>query len=173
MSVVNILLAIFLLLFSIMQKGKGVHALADYFCFILFILIAIFAAFSVIKENLIWPLLGATLAILISLLIALAYHLLYCYSNRVDSESWLLIRLRTSDRKELEPTNLKQIITGTLSEIFEVAGSAIIYLAILIIAGFCTFIAIRWRIFVTLRRKVKKQRNASKEAKASLIQCEL
>ncbi|KAK6101149.1 putative integral membrane protein [Brugia pahangi] len=140
MSAVNIILAILLLLLSIIQKGKGVHALADYLCFIIFIIIAMLAAYSAINENFIWPLLAATLAIIFLLLIALVYHLFHCYRNRVD--------------------------------IFEVAGSALIYLSILTVSGFCTFIAIRWRTFITFRRKVKKQQNASKEAKFLLKQQE-
>ncbi|KAL4002399.1 putative integral membrane protein [Acanthocheilonema viteae] len=56
-------------------------------------------------------------------------------------------------------------------DIFEVAGSALIYLAIMTVSGFCTFIAIRWRTFVNFRKKVNKQRmNASKGSKALLEQ---
>lgn len=60
MSGVNIALAILLLLFSTIQKGTTVHAVADYFCFIIFILIAILMALSATKENLVLLLLGAT-----------------------------------------------------------------------------------------------------------------
>uniref|UniRef100_A0A1I8EA06 Uncharacterized protein n=1 Tax=Wuchereria bancrofti TaxID=6293 RepID=A0A1I8EA06_WUCBA len=154
MSGVNIILAILLLLLSIIQKGKGVHALADYLCFITFILIAILAVYSAINENLIWPLLGATLVIIFLLLIALINHLFHCYRNRVD-------------KRGKDPT-----IKANHFKLFEVAGSALIYLSILTVSAFCTFIAIRWRTFITFRRKVKKQTNASKEAKSLLKQQE-
>ncbi|VDK73836.1 unnamed protein product [Litomosoides sigmodontis] len=52
-------------------------------------------------------------------------------------------------------------------DIFEVAGSALIYLTMMAFSGFCTFVVIRWRIFVNLRRKVRKQSvGVSKEAGA-------
>ncbi|KAM3724603.1 Leucine-rich repeat-containing G-protein coupled receptor [Dirofilaria immitis] len=138
MSGVNVFMAIVVLFLSTTQKGKNVHALADYFCFAAFLIIAILAIASAITENfhLVWPLFGVTIAILALLLIALIYHLIYCYRHRVD--------------------------------IFEVAGSAIIYLIIMAIAGFCTFIAIRWRTFITRRENIKKQKQ-KKELKETKI----
>uniref|UniRef100_A0A2K6WL31 MARVEL domain-containing protein n=1 Tax=Onchocerca volvulus TaxID=6282 RepID=A0A2K6WL31_ONCVO len=136
MSAMNICMAISLLLLSIMQKGTNLHALADYFCFTVFLIIAFLAALSSATENfkLRWPLFGATIAILVLLLIALIYHLIFCYRHRVD--------------------------------IFEVAGSATIYLIMMAIAGFCIFVAIRWQTFITRKINIKKKRDESKETKS-------